>query len=137
METVFSRTNRIDFFDRVVAGLQDDNDIRSLCNLMLSKLAVMDPDETLRRLDSIATAYRAVLSTKLKEGSVKQDVEKQAETTKGVIRVSLLLNEKIVAGDAHGRAGGNTAWRMYWELVNTEFALQVKALREESREQQR
>jgi len=134
METVFSRINRLDFFDRVVAGLEDDNDIRSLCNLMLSKLVVMDPDETMRRLDAIATVYRVVLSTKLKEGAVKQDVEKQVETTKGILRVTLLLHDKISTADAQGRAGGNAVWRQYWDWVTKEFAPQIKTLKEESKE---
>jgi cullin-associated NEDD8-dissociated protein 1 len=134
METVFSRINRLDFFDRVVAGLEDDNDIRSLCNLMLSKLVIMDPDETMRRLDAIANVYRVVLSTKLKEGAVKQDVEKQVETNKGILRVTLLLNERISAADAQGRAGGNTVWRQYWDWVTKEFSPQLKTLKEESKE---
>ena len=77
--------------------LKDDNDIRQLCNLMVTKLIVIDPDETARRLDAIAEAYRGVLSTKLKENSVKQDVEKQEEANKSILRVTLLLGEKMKA----------------------------------------
>jgi cullin-associated NEDD8-dissociated protein 1 len=137
METAFTRINNIDFYDRVIAGLKDDNDIRQLCNLMVTKLIVIDPDETARRLDSIAEAYRGVLSIKLKDNAVKQDVEKQEETNKSILRVTLLLGDKMKAmtGNA-GAATSNTAaagvWTGYWEWANKEFEKQLKGLREES-----
>ncbi|PNP45918.1 hypothetical protein TGAM01_v204331 [Trichoderma gamsii] len=137
METAFTRINNIDFYDRVIAGLKDDNDIRQLCNLMVTKLIVIDPDETARRLDSIAEAYRGVLSIKLKDNAVKQDVEKQEETNKSILRVTLLLGDKMKAmtGNA-GAATSNTAaagvWTGYWEWANKEFERQLKSLREES-----
>src|SRR3954464_1184842 len=95
METAFSRISIIDLYDRIVAGLSDDNDIRALCNLMVSKLVYIDADETSRRLDSIAVAFRATLSHKLKDTAVKQEIEKQDEANKAVLRVTLLLGEKL------------------------------------------
>lgn len=137
METAFSRINNIDFYDRIVAGLKDDNDIRQLCNLMVTKLIVIDPDETARRLDAIAEAYRGVLSVKLKDNAVKQDVEKQEEANKSVLRVTLLLGEKMkaVTGNA-GAATSNaalTVWGSYWEWVNKDFERQLKGLRDENK----
>lgn len=139
METAFSRINNIDFYDRVVAGLKDDNDIRQLCNLMVTKLIVIDPDETARRLDAIAEAYRGVLSIKLKENAVKQDVEKQEEANKSILRVTLLLGEKMkaVTGNAAAatsNAGVTGVWTGYWEWVNKDFERQLKGLREENKE---
>jgi len=127
--------------DRHVAGLKDDNDIRQLCNLMVTKLIVIDPDETARRLDSIAEAYRGVLSVKLKENAVKQDIEKQEEANKSVLRVTLLLGDKMKAmtgnaGAATSNAGAAGVWTLYWEWVNKEFEKQIKSLREETKELQ-
>ncbi|CAH0040604.1 unnamed protein product [Clonostachys solani] len=139
METAFSRINNIDFYDRVIAGLRDDNDIRQLCNLMITKLAVIDPDETARRLDAIAEAFRAVLSVKLKENAVKQEVEKQEEAIKSTLRVTLILGEKMktVTGNA-GAATSNAvavgAWTSYWEWTTKDFEKQLRALREETKE---
>lgn len=151
METAFSRISSLEFYDRVIAGLRDVNDIRALCNLMLSKLIVIDPDETTRRLDTIAECYRAILSTKLKEGSVKQEVEKQDEANRSVLRVSILLADKTKTtlpgamasgqgqagqGQPPGREGQqNPIWQQYWEWVNVTFESQIKVLREEGREQ--
>ena len=141
METAYTRINNIDFYDRVVNGLKDDNDIRQLCNLMVTKLIVIDPDETARRLDSIAEAYRSVLSTKLKDNAVKQDVEKQDEANKSVLRVTLLLGDKMKS--ATGNAGAVTSnvvaagsWTSYWEWVTSQFDKQLRGLREESKELQ-
>lgn len=137
METAFTRINNIDFYDRVVAGLKDENDIRQLCNLMVTKLITLDADETARRLDSIAEAYRGVLSIKLKDNAVKQDIEKQEEARNSILRVTMLLGDKMKAktGNA-GAATSNTAtvgvWQGYWEWVSKEFERQLKNLREES-----
>ncbi|EQL01167.1 cullin binding protein CanA [Ophiocordyceps sinensis CO18] len=141
METAFTRMSNIDFYDRVMAGLKDDNDIRQLCNLMVTKLMVIDPDETARRLDTMADAYRGVLSVKLKENAVKQDVEKQEETNKSVLRVTLLLGDKMKAktgnaGAATSNAGATGVWTSYWEWVNKEFDKQLRGLREETKELQ-
>lgn len=137
METAFARISSIDFFDRVVSGLKDDNDIRQLCNLMVTKLIVIDPTETARRLDAIAEAYRSVLSHKLKDNAVKQEVEKQEEAQKSVLRVTMLLGDRMkeMTGNA-GAATSNAAvagvWTSYWEWVNKEFSKQLKSLRDET-----
>ncbi|KAI1169017.1 armadillo-type protein [Nemania serpens] len=141
METSFSRISSPEFYDRIIAGLDDDNDIRALCNLMLGKLIVIDPDETTRRLDTIAQCYRKTLSTKLKEGAVKQEHEKQEEANKSVLRVSLLLADKTKTtlqgpNNVPGAAGAqiqsqNPVWQQYWEWVNKDFDRQLKNLREE------
>lgn len=137
METAFTRINNIDFYDRVVDGLKDENDIRQLCNLMVTKLATIDPDETARRLDSIADAYRGVLSVKLKENAVKQDIEKQEETQNSILRVTMLLGDKMKAKMGNASAattntGAAGVWQGYWEWVNKEFERQLKTLRDES-----
>ncbi|KAI1125115.1 armadillo-type protein [Nemania abortiva] len=141
METSFSRVSSPEFYDRIIAGLDDDNDIRALCNLMLGKLIVIDPDETTRRLDTIAQCYRKTLSTKLKDGAVKQEHEKQEEANKSVLRVSLLLADKTKTtlqgpNNASGASGAqiqsqNPVWQQYWEWVNKDFDRQLKNLREE------
>ncbi|KAI1098860.1 TIP120-domain-containing protein [Jackrogersella minutella] len=140
METAFSRISSLEFYDRIIAGLNDENDIRSLCNLMLSKLIVIDPEETTRRLDTVAECYRKTLSTKLRDGAVKQEVEKQEEAIKSVLRVTLLLVEKTkttLPGAAQNQAQQsvqNPIWQQYWEWVNKDFERQLKTLREENKE---
>ncbi|KAI3321718.1 TATA-binding protein interacting [Xylariaceae sp. AK1471] len=141
METSFSRISSPEFYDRIIAGLDDNNDIRALCNLMLGKLIVIDTEETTRRLDTIAQCYRKTLSTKLKDGAVKQEHEKQEEANKSVLRVSLLLAEKTKTtlqgpNSATGVAGAQIqsqtpVWQQYWEWVNKDFDRQLKILRDE------
>lgn len=129
MEIALSRISIIELYDRIVAGLKDDHDIRALSNLMLSKLAIIDPPETVRRLDTIAEAYRATLSTKLKDNAVKQEHEKQEEAARSVLRTTLLLYDKlkgvIVAGQCQ-------VWTAYLEWVNKDYDRQLKQLREEN-----
>ncbi|KAI0491040.1 armadillo-type protein [Xylaria cf. heliscus] len=144
METSYSRISSPEFYDRIIAGLDDDNDIRALCNLMLGKLIVIDPEETTRRLDTIAQCYRKTLSTKLKDNSVKQEHEKQEEANKSVLRVSLLLADKtkttlqgpnnIPAAAGLQIQSQNPVWQQYWEWVNKDFDRQLKTLRDEIKE---
>lgn len=136
METAFLRINTLEFYDRIIDGLGDEHDIRSLCNLMLTKLIVLDPDETTRRLDAIADKFRPVLHMKLKDNAVKQEIEKQDEATKGVLRVSMLLHNAIPsASDSMGAAAGqHQTWRAYWEWVEKDFDAQLRSLRDENRE---
>lgn len=135
METAFSRINILDFYDRVVAGFKDEHDIRALCNLMLAKLIVLDPDETSRRFDALAECFRSILSIKLKENAVKQEVEKQDEAVKSTLRVTLLLHSAIPsASSATGpQAGQHQTWRSYWEWVEKDFEVQLRTLRDEGK----
>lgn len=128
MEVALSRISIIDLFDRVIAGLSDDNDIRALSNLMLSKLAAIDPQETVRRLDTIANAFRAVLSTKLRDTAVKQEIEKQEEASRNVLRTTLLLWDKLKSSVGTGQC---QIWLGYWEWVNKDYDRLLVQLREE------
>lgn len=143
METAFSRLDIIQLYDRIIDGLRDDTDIRGLCNLMLSKLVYLAPEETTRRLDAIAAAFRGTLSTKLKENAVKQEIEKQNEANRSVLRVSLLLNEKLLGSLAASGSGSSTAggptpvgfspvWNSYWDTINKDHKVALKELREEN-----
>lgn len=148
METAFTRVSIIDLYERIVAGLSDDNEIRALCNLMVSKLVYIDPGETIRRLDSIAVGFRKTLSHKLKDNAVKQEIEKQDEANKSVLRLTLLLGDKLnksalnttsgagagVGATATGAAGANQVWTSYWEWVNRDFATQLRSVREETKD---
>lgn len=129
MEIALSRISIIELYDRIVAGLKDDHDIRALSNLMLSKLAIIDPPETVRRLDTIAEAFRATLSTKLKDNAVKQEHEKQEEAARSVLRTTLLLHDKLKGAITTGAC---QAWTAYWEWVNKDYDRQLKQLREEN-----
>ncbi|KAJ0117050.1 hypothetical protein J7T55_003466 [Diaporthe amygdali] len=129
MEIAMPRISIIELYDRIIAGLKDDNDIRAMSNLMLSKLAVIDPQETQRRLDTIAEAFRATLSTKLKENSVKQEYEKQEEAARSVLRTTLLLSDKLKGSVGSGQC---QVWSAYVDWVNKDFDRQLRQLREEN-----
>lgn len=135
METAFSRINIVEFYDRVIAGLEDEHDIRVLCNLMLTKLIVLDPEETVRRLDPIAERFRAILSFKPKENAVKQEIEKAREASKGVLRATVMLSESFPTATSAATGGMNQTWRSYWEWVKKDYGAQLKAIEEEDHEQ--
>ena len=139
MENAYTRINPLDLFDRVIAGLEDEHEIRMLCNLMLTKLIVLDPDETCRRLDSIAERFRVILSFKPKDNTVKQELEKAAEASKGAFRVTILLHDAFPA--AAGPSGASStslqgqAWKGYWDWVGKDFRTQMLAMENEVKSQ--
>ncbi|KAI1007515.1 Cullin-associated NEDD8-dissociated protein 1, C-terminal part [Podosphaera aphanis] len=133
MEISFPRLSILNFYDRILAGIKDQHDIRALCSLMLTKLIALDPEETARRLDSIAEVFRSVLSVKLKDSAVKQEIERQEEAIRSALRVTLSLHSNIPSASAAlGSVNSNQGWRTYWEWVEKDFKAQLKEIREES-----
>lgn len=141
LEKAFARLSSIevnDFFDRIVAGITDEHDIRILCNLMLTKLMVIAPDQVHSRLESIAENFRTVLMVKPKENAVKQEVEKIHEGAKGILKVSAQLNKQM------GSEAGSTqddpqlrVWSQYWEFISKEHQTGLKTVSDELKERDR
>ncbi|KAI5811207.1 armadillo-type protein [Peziza echinospora] len=129
LETSFSGINPIDFYSRVIAGLEDEHDIRVLCNLMLTKLTVLARDETIARVDDISDRFRTTLSFKPKDNAVKQELEKHAELVRSTLRASIAVNRECGAalvGDTP--AGRGKKWLAYWEWVRGVFGGEVRGL---------
>lgn len=140
IESAFSRlspTDLSDCFDRIIAGIGDENDIRILCNLMLTKLMVTAPEQTHSRLHSIAENFRAVLVTKPKENAVKQEIEKLQEVSKGVLKVSVQLNRKLGSESGANEDVQIRAWNQYWEWASKEFGTMLKYVQEELKDRDR
>jgi cullin-associated NEDD8-dissociated protein 1 len=131
MDTAFTLLAPLPFFDRVIAGLSDEHDIRILCKLMLTKLIVLAPEETERRLDAIADQFRTILSFKPKETAVKQELEKAEEASKAVLTVSVQLHRRFPAGGAAAVQGGET-WRAYWDWLRRDMGAGLRAVEEET-----
>ena len=122
------RLDIVTFYDRIVAGLADEHEIKILCCLVLSKLLTLTPQESARRIDSLSQQFRAVLSFKPKENAVKQELEKLSEQAKSVVKVSVSFNRAVGGGD---EGGAGRAWRDYWEWVKKDFPAYVKQAQEE------
>ncbi|KAF2024087.1 TIP120-domain-containing protein [Setomelanomma holmii] len=143
LETSFSRLSPVEvseFFDRIVAGITDEHDVRILCNLMLTKLMVIAPDQVHSRLEPIAENFRTVLMIKAKENAVKQEVEKIQEGAKGVLKTSVQLNKQMGSEAAIGSTHDDPqlrAWSQYWEWISKEHATALKSVSDEMKERDR
>ncbi|KAL8770901.1 MAG: hypothetical protein Q9209_003552 [Squamulea sp. 1 TL-2023] len=135
MEGAYSRIRPVDMFERILAGLEDEHEIEVLCNLMLTKLVVLDPEETARHLDSIAERYRKILDFKPKDNAVKQEVEKLNEAKRGVLKVTLLLHDIVPANASLGGNLQSEKWKQYWEWVVKEFRAQLTSVEQEVKSQ--
>ena len=123
------RLDMVAFYDRIIAGITDEHDIKMLCCLVLSKLLSIAPAESGRHLEKLTAQFRSVLSIKPKENAVKQELEKLTEVNKAIIKVSLAFN-KTLTGNEGGESGGK-AWRDYFEWMKKDFPAYVKLAQEE------
>lgn len=140
LETAFKRlstTDVNDCFDRIIAGIKDDHDVRVLCNLMLTKLIVLAPEQTHSRLESISESFRVVLNTKPKENAVKEEIGKIQEGNKGVVKVSILLNKKMGAESGTHEDPQVHAWNQYWDWMHKDHPSIVRSVQDEMRERDR
>ncbi|ETN45150.1 uncharacterized protein HMPREF1541_10027 [Cyphellophora europaea CBS 101466] len=118
-------------FDRILDGITDDADIRTLCNLMLTRLSHIDPVETRRRLSQLADKFKTVLGHKLKDNAVKQEIEKVNEANAAVIRTTLELDKAFPSAASDG-GGEMVGWKGYVENVKKDFAGVVRSIQNES-----
>lgn len=115
-------------FDRVITGIRDEQDIRTLCNLMISKLITLAPEETASRLDALCEPFREVLSAKLKDSAVKQELEKAQEASLGVLKISRELQKAFPAAET---SNDQHAWKTYVEWIHREFGQPLRSIGKE------
>jgi len=129
LDTAFTTINVPEFFDRILAGIEDEQDIRTLCNLMIGKLITLDPNETRFRLDALCERYRTVLSAKPKENAVKQELEKAQEASLGVLKISRELQKAFPVSETSNEYH---AWKAYVEWIGKEFGPLLRSIEAES-----
>jgi cullin-associated NEDD8-dissociated protein 1 len=114
------------FFERIVAGVADEHEIKILCCLVLTKLLAISPAECVRHLDALAQNFRSVLSFKPKENAVKQELEKLAEQNKAVVKVSVAYNKVLGPDDVRN-------WKEYFEWMRKDHPVLLRSAEEEMR----
>jgi cullin-associated NEDD8-dissociated protein 1 len=129
LDSAFTRINVSEFFERILAGLEDEQDIRTLCNLMTAKMTVLAPEETQRQLDALSEKYRVVLSFKPKENAVKQELEKAQEASLGILKISRELDKAFPGAESNGE---HLKWKSYMDWIRKTFGPQLRNLDAES-----
>lgn len=114
-----------ELFDRILAGIADEQDIRAISNLMTSKLIKLAPKDTERHLDSLSEQYTAVLSFKPKDNAVKQELEKAQEASLGILKISKELSRAFPDAEASSNLH---KWKAYMEFIRKNFNQQFTSL---------
>ncbi|KAG5298931.1 Cullin binding protein CanA [Histoplasma capsulatum G186AR] len=125
LEVAFGALNVAEIFDRIIAGIEDEQDVRTISNLMISKLIVLAPEETRDHLNALSAPLRKVLSTKPKENAVKQELEKAQGASLGVLKITRELQKAFPTAEA---SGDQRAWKLYVEWVGKEFTPLIRSL---------
>ncbi|KAL4943777.1 hypothetical protein BDV06DRAFT_129554 [Aspergillus oleicola] len=128
LDTSFTHTHLPELYSRILAGIDDEQDIRTISNLMTSKLITLAPDETQRHLDALSERYTTILSFKPKENAVKQELEKAQEASTGILKITRELAKAFPGAEA---AGDGLKWRAYMEWVRQQFGGQFSSLENE------
>ncbi|KAF2453570.1 armadillo-type protein [Lineolata rhizophorae] len=105
LDAAFPRLSLLPVFDRILAGVADDHNIRTLCLHMLTRLSTLAPDATRSVLNTLSGLFRTVLQTKPKENAVKQEVERVKDSANQVLRTTLVLQMAFGVADQAGPAG--------------------------------
>lgn len=114
-----------ELYSRVLAGIDDEQDIRAISNLMTSKLIKIAPEDTERHLDALSEHYTAVLSFKPKDNAVKQELEKAQEASLGILKITRELSKAFPGAEA---SGDLHKWKAYLEFVRKNFNQQFTSL---------
>ncbi|KAJ5184172.1 hypothetical protein N7492_001788 [Penicillium capsulatum] len=125
LDTSFARSHVSELYDRILSGIEDEQDIRAISNLMTSKLITIAPVETQRRLDILSERYTAVLSFKPKDNAVKQELEKAQEASLGILKITKELSKAFPGAES---STDLHRWRAYLEWVRKTFVTQYQAL---------
>ncbi|BGP01934.1 Armadillo-type fold [Rhodotorula toruloides] len=80
------------YLSQVISGLSDEDEVKKLCYVMLTKLAHVAPTAVSQRLDETVPAFTETLGIVLKDNAVKQEAERTLELQKSAIRTLAVLN---------------------------------------------
>jgi cullin-associated NEDD8-dissociated protein 1 len=83
-----------DFLDRVVDGLGDEADVRSIAQLVLATIAGLPsaPPALIAVLRNIVKALEGTLSRQLKDNAVRQEQDRHEESLNGALRAVRVLD---------------------------------------------
>ncbi|KAK7208229.1 armadillo-type protein [Myxozyma melibiosi] len=110
--------------ERAMDGLKDDHDIKVVSCLMLGRVAHLDYRVIISHLDDLAKAFTATLTIKLKDNTIKQEIEKTGELQRRVAATTRAIQTALDAGDGDGGSGSvlNVAWEKYLKEVFAGFS---------------
>ncbi|KAL4923904.1 putative cullin binding protein CanA [Aspergillus undulatus] len=128
LDTSFTLSHLPELYNRILAGIDDEQDIRTICNLMTSKLITLAPEETQRQLDALSERYTTILSFKPKENAVKQELEKAQEASTGILKTTRELSKAFPVAET---SGDRHKWKTYMEWVRAQFGTQLSNLENE------
>ncbi|OBZ85871.1 Cullin-associated NEDD8-dissociated protein 1 [Choanephora cucurbitarum] len=92
LSTCLDKINVYDFLDRVCAGLDDQHDIKMLACLTLIRLSKVRPTAVTQKLDNLVTPFKTTLDFKMRSNAVKQEIEKNQELVRAVLRCIVALH---------------------------------------------
>ena len=86
LDTCLDRIDIFDFLNHVQKGLEDEDDVKMLNQIMLVRLCTVAPHALLQRLDALIPPLQATITKDVKSTAVKQEVEKNEEMIKSALR---------------------------------------------------
>ncbi|KAI9483260.1 MAG: armadillo-type protein [Benjaminiella poitrasii] len=91
LSTCLDKIDVYGFLDHIRAGLDDQHDIKMLAYLMLIRISKVAPTAVAQRLNNLVEPFKATLDFKMRSNAVKQEVEKNQELIRAVLRCIIAL----------------------------------------------
>jgi len=86
LDSCLDRLDVAAFIASIAEGLKDHYDIKMLCHLMLIRLATYAPAALMEGLYGLIEPLRGTVTSKVSEGAVKQQVERNDELIRSALR---------------------------------------------------
>ncbi|KAI7907940.1 armadillo-type protein [Cokeromyces recurvatus] len=91
LSTCLDKVDVYGFLDHIRAGLDDQHDIKMLAYLMLVRISKVAPAAVSQRLNDFVEPFKTTLDFKMRSNAVKQEVEKNQELIRAVLRCIVAL----------------------------------------------
>ncbi|GMS77933.1 hypothetical protein PENTCL1PPCAC_108, partial [Pristionchus entomophagus] len=98
LDSCIDRLDMHTFIAALENGLKDQHDIKLLSYLILAKIAALAPAELATELTRVCDPLKAQLNVKNKANAVKQELDKNEELKRAVLRTLIVLNKLPESG---------------------------------------
>ncbi|KAK9480698.1 armadillo-type protein [Lipomyces japonicus] len=114
--------NTVDIIDRAIEGIDDDQDIKILSLVIVGRIAETSAHVTLLDyLDVLATKFTQILTQKLRETAIKQEIEKLNDSQRRVARTTQQIQAALGGLNLQAFEANVVAWTKYINEVFSKY----------------
>lgn len=99
LDTCLTKLDLHEFLERVLLGLEDDDEVKVICHMMLFRLSQVAPTAVAQRLDDATPLLEKTMKgPAVTKDTVKQDLERTSELQSSTLRAVAALSKITTPG---------------------------------------